>query len=525
MKNYRCLYNHELLILFTAQSPYQTYETDVSEENVRGFVRELKGTQVDALLACPTAWKMPLYHSKFDPRWEAPPLGREADPLPESDSLFGDKVFHRVRRAMEKGLDPVGLTLKTCREIGLDFFISYRMNELHYNHFPDYPTHSPFWKKHWKTHGLPSRHLDYKHEIVREHYLDLLFEMIDLYELDGLELDFCRFPKFFRDEEVEAGIPLMNDFVGKVRKKLDETGKARGKNLPLCVRVLRSPSAARALGLDVAAWDREGLVQMVNVSPFAQITPDIDIEGFKDISKKAKVYGEMNYFTTTGETPWGFHHGTWRHANAFQYETIALDLLDRGADGLSFFNFAYVRDHVFSDPRMAHYPGAEPPYEILKTILDEKHLRSRPKHYPVHGYVWPGITGECSLGIPATLNPHEENIVRLHIADRFEKGHPFQSALLRLEGEKDIVGQKLIVRINGKELHSTHGQGELFPPITALCLPRYENLLFYEVPLDCLRHGINEISLMNLRIRHGHYPHPYVKIKALELAIYPWKIA
>ena len=34
-------YNHEMLICFTSQTPGQTYETEVGEEQFSGFVREL----------------------------------------------------------------------------------------------------------------------------------------------------------------------------------------------------------------------------------------------------------------------------------------------------------------------------------------------------------------------------------------------------------------------------------------------------------------------------------------------------
>ena len=53
-------YNHEMLICFTSQTPYQSYETEVGKEQFRGYVRELAGTGVDILMCCPTAWRLPL---------------------------------------------------------------------------------------------------------------------------------------------------------------------------------------------------------------------------------------------------------------------------------------------------------------------------------------------------------------------------------------------------------------------------------------------------------------------------------
>ena len=63
-------YNHELLIGFTTQTPYQSYETEVTPEQFRGYVRELSGTGIDILMCCPTAWRLPVYRSEVNRVWQ-----------------------------------------------------------------------------------------------------------------------------------------------------------------------------------------------------------------------------------------------------------------------------------------------------------------------------------------------------------------------------------------------------------------------------------------------------------------------
>lgn len=343
-QRYRCLYNHEMLILFTTQTPYQTYREDVTSRQVAGYVRELAGTQVDALMCCPTAWRLPLYRSEVDPRWQndAP---QEVEPPAEADRRYYAKVYWRVRRYMLKGEDPVALTLQTARDLGLGFFMSYRMNDHHYLSLPDCPTHPRFWRERTDLHLAAEQgnhHLDYLKSEVREWYTRILFELVDRYDVDGLELDFMRGPTYFAPDQVKAGIPVMTEFVRNIRRQLDDVGRQRGRRLQLCVRVQRNLALCESIGLDVKTWDRDGLMDMVNASPFFIHSPDVDIEGFKRELRHARVYGEMHFITRPGKTPGGFENNIHRYTTRTQYETCALSLLDRGADGLSLFNLSLI---------------------------------------------------------------------------------------------------------------------------------------------------------------------------------------
>ncbi len=66
------------------------------------------------------------------------------------------------------------------------------------------------------------------------------------------------------------------------------------------MRVPRSPERAREIGLDVARWDREGLIDMVNVSSMFRISQEVDIEGFRAVLANSSMFGEMHFVSQAG---------------------------------------------------------------------------------------------------------------------------------------------------------------------------------------------------------------------------------
>ena len=96
----------------------------------------------------------------------------------------------------------------------------------------------------------------------------LLEEIVNRYDLDGLELDFMRFPYHFRiGHELEGG-EILTAWLLEVRGLTDAAAKRLGHPVQLAVRVPAEPETARQMGLDAVRWAREGLVDLVTVTPF-----------------------------------------------------------------------------------------------------------------------------------------------------------------------------------------------------------------------------------------------------------------
>jgi len=87
-----------------------------------------------------------------------------------------------------------------------------------------------FWVDHPEFHCFnpdQGHTLDYGHKEVRDHMFLLIQEAVQRYDCDGIELDFNRFPIFFKDGTPgEQRIAKMNELVGRIRKMLDKEGKS-----------------------------------------------------------------------------------------------------------------------------------------------------------------------------------------------------------------------------------------------------------------------------------------------------------
>ncbi len=464
--DYKCIFNHELLIVCGRKNN--------SPEYITSFVEKLEDTDVDVVMCCPTAWRTNLYPSQIDLQW------RQYTPEQKSPKF---RPFDYIMKYIHSGGDPVQETLDACRTYGKDFFISYRMNDHHYVTDTAWPTHNFFWREHpeyWlgDTDTSPYRRdddrvrlLNYMIPEVRDYYYSILEELCTNYDVDGVELDFQRFPRFFHNDKIEEGAQVMTAFMARIRTMLDALGRKRGKSLKLCVRVPETIAKCEQAGLDVAGWDAQRLVDMINVSSFYIHTMELDIEDFQARTNRAKIYGEMNYVTYQNSTASPFAR---RYTTIPAYHASALSLFHRGADGLSLFNY----DYVPASQRIAMAEG-------LKRITDVEYLKTKPKHYVV------------SRGF-GSLPARNQATVDLIVPDD-TAGGAFARAVLRVETRNPCTDLTIVAQVNGMRLQACDYEGrELFAPLADNAgYASRDTLKFYAVPLDLLVLGNNRVAIDN----------------------------
>ena len=494
-------YNLELLIGFTTQSPYQSYETEVTPEQFRGYVRELWGTGIDMLMCCPTAWRLPVYRSEVNRVWQTWGATHK-DPNVAADWKYFDRAFHRVREYMtsEGYEDPVKISLETARQGKISPWISYRMNDHHYMQFTGSrvpPTHDPFWQAHPEFRLSTTHSNNYMFPEVRDWYYAILEELTTNYDADGLELDFMRSTPYFEPGEAEQGIPVMTEFVRRLRKMTQAHGMKLG------VRVPNSISKALKEGLDVPTWKREGLIDLITVSTFFITSPDQEVEEHKALPGEAEVLGELHFITDTLPV---LGSNVARRTSREIYLTMGASLLERGADGLSFFNFAYVRDHHFNDPRQRTRMSVEPPYDVFAKLRDTAYRRRMPLHTITRGARYPWSVFSRSLEL------------EIHLPEGADEG---KSALLRVEMDRPgFIYRALSATCNGKELAQVPGSGELFQPLSNFDLPSPECLFFFQVPPEVVRHGWNHVTILVDASGEYSIPHNGICVKGVEMAVY-----
>ncbi len=261
----------------------------ISEAQPPLTARDLKERMVDTYRGTPGAllWcigNREVYH--FETR-AGEMFGAGYDTLEGLDAseeyrLFDDRdqANHaaNIRSLIDERGGPLTAMVEVCREAGLDIFPSVRMNS-HYDTDPDTPRGGRFRREH--PHALIGKPgetfppgslewgvrtgVDYTHSEVRRHMAGVICELFERFDVDGVELDFMRHPTFFSLSSAYANRHLMTDLVRHVKRRMADVGADRGRRIDLAVRVPPTLADGNRLGLDVAAWMAEGLVDMVIV--------------------------------------------------------------------------------------------------------------------------------------------------------------------------------------------------------------------------------------------------------------------
>jgi len=482
---YGTLFNHDGFCVYSNASRYQDIDKPVGLAQVHGYVDEVADAGIDVLALCPNMYQLPGWDSNHYPYW------RDEGPWWEYPDTAVGRVISRCREFILGGNDLIQLSLDRARDKGIVFFLTWRMNESHAVGEPENPGNCRFWRDHpeFRIGGSgpfawhEEQALCFASEAVRDYQFAFIEELCSRYDIDGLELDFLRFPYFFqRSMPFEEKAPIMTAFVRRVREMLD----SRGKDIPICARVHNRLDMARDTGLDIGAWLHEGLVQILNLSPSYIMQPDSDIEGYRQAFPDAWILGEMTQCMTRGKSIELSVEQT-RKSTPEVLHALAYSFLERGADGISFFNFTYYRDYSFGHPdKLDRF---EPPYDALKGIADRQFLARQPKHYYVgaNGF-WPC---ECSQ-LPAKLSVGRPVQLRVHVADA-APADSFSRAILRLMSTQSAIESRPIrASVRGEALPETMHDGELFPTFYREGIPlTHAPYRDFTIPLDKIRKGWN----------------------------------
>lgn len=327
----------------------------VNADDVKQLIEEVafNGSLVDTVLVCINAQVM------YYPTNVGTMRGTLSTPAEQAKWPPSEKQrFENVKAFFDSGVDPYAIMLAEARRRGREALLTFRMNDDHGNDFlrTQFLADHPDWRlgtEQYKGSGA----MDFGRDEVREYTIRLIEEAVRRYDSDGIELDFNRFPKFFKDGLTDERIGKMNSLVEKVRRMLDEVGLERGRRLVLAVRVPSNygrtpptPETARELGCDVSAWVNNGWVDFVTVSEFLFERGDLPIDAWKQAVTSVPVYGGIE--CTRG--------GGAKNLTADEYRAAATHLIKSGSDGVYLFNFFTSREGGAN--------AYEPPFEVLRDL-------------------------------------------------------------------------------------------------------------------------------------------------------------
>ena len=187
----------------------------------------------------------------------------------------------------------VAYTLKRAKEKGMEAFITYRMNDLHFN---DTTTHCPIrytdlriqHPEYWlndTTQGYNSGGaFDFAIKEVRDRKLAIISEQLENYAdiIDGYDLDFMRFIVYFKSGTGPQNAPLMTQLVKDIRQKVDEISAKQGRKILLSARVAPTVEQNMMKGLDIREWLRLGLLDFISTGVHWRGDPAMPVAKFRE---------------------------------------------------------------------------------------------------------------------------------------------------------------------------------------------------------------------------------------------------
>ncbi len=343
--DYGIMFNHDGTFLGKSEYPQRI---DYLLDKIYG---PLQDTQIGALLWCVGAEQA---------RWPSDNLESVVDPR---ERPYGSvKEFRRaesVRAMFDRGEDLYGDIVRRGHDIGMDVYVSIRMNDNHFwsdsarKAFPlapdemaktvrpeltqfrkDHPEwvlgigNAPRWAVTSWNMAIPE---------VREYALLRIREACMLANWDGVEIDWQRHAFHLPESDAYRLRYALTDLMRSIRRLTDDIARERGRPFYILTRVGASEETNRRIGYDVGTWIEEGLCDIVATNSNSGNDPGVEVERYLEMMQgtNIKLYPG---FDSHGEFGRGHlvEQSRWRDA---WLRGLAKSYYDRGASGVHAFNW------------------------------------------------------------------------------------------------------------------------------------------------------------------------------------------
>ncbi len=267
----------------------------ITMEEAKDFILQYKDTQITDFFVCLGASGSWYDSQKTDNimqnyrRWLEEGKTDEADTDIVVSSVSLVEKFYR-----DYGTSLQAVWVETLREIGIHPWISIRMNDIHEAGAEESILHSGFFRKNREKNRVSHREpagyydyaLDYMFEEVREHYLTVIGEALERFDVFGLELDFMREIYSLGIGREYEGTAVINAFMRNVYALVKEAEVRFGHEVKIAVRLPDTPEKALRLGFDFFDWTEAGIVDCIIVTPrWASSDNHMPIDLWKKILK------------------------------------------------------------------------------------------------------------------------------------------------------------------------------------------------------------------------------------------------
>ena len=270
----------------------QIIQYKLTEQDFLDFAKQFEGTHVtDYLINVDGIFPVPgtEHTSALDYYYMTEFFGGEPVDFKDSKHLQSAQYMYEVLSS-----DYIGAWIEGFNEVGINPWISFRMNDIHYlsdgvgTSISEFRYKNPQFAR-VQHHGAPGNWelaYDYTHSEVREHFLSYINAALNRYDPYGIELDFQREIKLWYIGGEYNGLELLNDFMRKVQDIVAVYEEKYGHEIKIGVRVAPEVQTNYDFGLDVVTWAAEGIVDLVSpTGRFESHCTDIPIRTWSAILK------------------------------------------------------------------------------------------------------------------------------------------------------------------------------------------------------------------------------------------------
>lgn len=402
------IFNQDSTDFFYSRTP-----AEMSAKSVHDYIDRLARAGVGTFVSCGNAMKANFATKVWEPEWSGyDPQGPDDQPvlkhLPAASIAGTRNRLDAVKRLADQGVDFHTEALARCRHHGMGAWMTIRMNDVHGCMDPDSPLLSAFFKEQRAAGKLRAMHrdrywmdraLDWELPEVQEHYFKFICEVLNRYDLDGIELDWMRFVVHFRPGRELEGGKVLTAWMQRVRAECDRAAERCGHPVKLGARVPTRPESARRIGLDGVAWARAGLIDLLVAAPFwATADFDVPVAEWKRLLEGTKVHFSVSVEVRYQPAP----EGPARMISTELLSGLGATILYGGADSVYLFNIFPTGHGLDEQWGAANYDAA---LRALRSLA-EVAARERVHAITYHDVRAPGEP--MANALPATDNKWDQ---------------------------------------------------------------------------------------------------------------------
>lgn len=239
------------------------------------------------------------------------------------------------RSLLNSQIDIYKTAVQKIKNAGCKVFLSVRMNDGHYTE--NVGINSSFALKNGSEYTIEKNGyaLNFSLKAVQNYFCQYIEELVSNYEVDGIELDWLRFPTVL-PQNLCSDFSILNEYMRRIRTLLNR----HDKDLDLAVRVLANEEDNLGNGVDVCQWIADGSVNIVTIENFYIPTNyELPVSEWQEHIERRNTH-RLPYKIFCG-TDWAV--SCVRRYNIAMTPSLVRGFVDtcyqKGADGVYLFNF------------------------------------------------------------------------------------------------------------------------------------------------------------------------------------------